>query len=52
MIDEGYDQIKNYEAIRRYETETVILLNLCNEKEPHGGFISNEPSLVHGFILI
>jgi IS5 family transposase len=41
MMDGGYDQLKNYEAARRYGAQAIIPLNLRNEKEPPAGFTSN-----------
>jgi hypothetical protein len=40
MMDGGYDQLKNYEAAKKYDAQAIIPLNLCNEKEPPAGFTS------------
>lgn len=37
MMDAGYDQIKNYEAARRYGAQAIIALNKRGEKEPPVG---------------
>jgi len=41
MMDAGYDQMKNYEAARRYGAQAIIALNRRGEKEPPAGMTSN-----------
>ncbi|GMA61000.1 hypothetical protein GCM10025859_14400 [Alicyclobacillus fastidiosus] len=37
MMDAGYDQMKNYVAVRNYGAQAIIALNKCGEKEPPEG---------------
>ena len=39
--DAGYDRLKNYEIAKKYETQTIIPLNLRNEKELTARLSSN-----------
>ncbi|GMA60233.1 hypothetical protein GCM10025859_06730 [Alicyclobacillus fastidiosus] len=41
MMDAGYDQVKNYEGARGYDTQAIIALNKRGEKEPPAGMASD-----------
>ena len=50
MLDAGYDQVKNYEAVHNQGAQAIIPLNLRGEKEPPTGFASNgTPKCSMGF---
>ena len=41
MMDAGYDQVKNYEAVRSHGAQAIIAMNKRGEKEPPVGITSN-----------
>ena len=41
MMDAGYDQVKNYEAVRSHGAQVIIAMNKLGVKVPPAGISSN-----------
>ncbi|SDW06365.1 Transposase [Alicyclobacillus hesperidum] len=53
MMDAGYDQVKNYEAVRDYGAQAIIAMNKRGEKEPPEGMASDgTPRCTMGYDMV
>jgi transposase len=53
MMDAGYDQVKNYEAVRSYGAQAIIAMNKRGEMEPPAGIASNgTPRCTMGYEMV